>query len=64
VLARSTASFSRPEVRMVHGRSGRSTVGQVIARFGQLADPDAEMDASQVAQVDQHYQHSVRHDLY
>lgn len=45
-------------------RAALPTVGQMIAKFSKLADPKAEMDEAQVAQVDQHYQHSVLHDLY
>jgi PPOX class probable FMN-dependent enzyme len=45
-------------------RAALPTVGQMIAKFSKMADPKAEMDDAQMAQVDQHYQHSVRHDLY
>jgi hypothetical protein len=45
-------------------RNSLPTVGQMVAKFGKLADPKAEMDASQVAQVNQHYDHAVRNDLY
>jgi len=45
-------------------RSGLPTVGQMVAKFSKLADPKAEMDATQVAQLNEHYDHAVRNDLY
>jgi PPOX class probable FMN-dependent enzyme len=46
-------------------RRSLPTPGQMIAAFGKLADPQAPgMGTSEVAQIDQHYEHSVRHDLY
>jgi PPOX class probable FMN-dependent enzyme len=44
--------------------SSLPTVGQMIARFSKMADPQSEMDDAQVAQVNQHYAHAVRNDLY
>lgn len=45
-------------------RSGLPTVGQMIAKFSKMADPKADMDATQMAQVNDHYDHAVRNDLY
>ncbi|SDF75196.1 MULTISPECIES: MSMEG_1061 family FMN-dependent PPOX-type flavoprotein [unclassified Duganella] len=45
-------------------RASLPTVGQMIARFSKMADPKADMDATQVAQVNEHYTHAVRNDLY
>lgn len=45
-------------------RSSLPTVGQMIAKFSKMADPKADMDATQVAQVNDHYDHAVRNDLY
>jgi len=45
-------------------RTSLPTVGQMIARFSKMADPKADMDAAQVAQVNEHYTHAVRNDLY
>jgi PPOX class probable FMN-dependent enzyme len=56
------AKLWSPESRL--DRNSLPTVGQMVAKFGKLADPKAEMDASQVAQVNQHYDHAVRNDLY
>lgn len=45
-------------------RSSLPTVGQMIAKFSKMADPKAYMDATQMAQVNDHYDHAVRNDLY
>lgn len=45
-------------------RASLPTVGQMIARFSKMADPQTDMDAGQVAQVNAHYDHAVRNDLY
>lgn len=37
------------------------TVGKIIAALGKRDNPQASMDD---AQINQHYDHSVRHDLY
>jgi PPOX class probable FMN-dependent enzyme len=56
------AKLWHPESQL--DRSALPTVGQMIAKFSKMADPRADMNEAQVAQVNQHYDHSVRHDLY
>ena len=45
-------------------RATLPTPGQMIAAFGKLADPQLDMPSAEVAKIDDHYAHSVRHDLY
>jgi PPOX class probable FMN-dependent enzyme len=45
-------------------RNALPSVGKMIAAFGKLDNPQMEMPAAQVEQITQHYDHSVRHDLY
>lgn len=45
-------------------RRALPTPGQMIAAFGKLADPQAQMAEAEVAHIDEHYTHAVRHDLY
>lgn len=45
-------------------RNSLPTPGQMIAAFGKLANPQAEMGKTEVAQIDEHYAHAVRHELY
>ena len=40
------------------------TVGQMLAAFAKLEDAQAEADDASIAQIDAHYAHAVRHDLY
>jgi PPOX class probable FMN-dependent enzyme len=40
------------------------SVGKMIAAFGKLDNPKADLPEAQVEQITQHYNHSVRHDLY
>ncbi len=40
------------------------TVGQMMASLARLGDAPAEVGDAQVQQIDAHYAHSVRHDLY
>jgi len=40
------------------------TVGKIMAALGKRDDAQAPMDDAQIEQINQHYQHSVRHDLY
>jgi PPOX class probable FMN-dependent enzyme len=45
-------------------RNALPSVGKMIAAFGKLDNPQADMPEAQVEQITQHYDHSVRHDLY
>jgi len=40
------------------------TVGQMLAAFAKLENAEAEADNASIAQIDAHYAHAVRHDLY
>jgi PPOX class probable FMN-dependent enzyme len=40
------------------------SVGKIIAALGKRDHPQAAMDDAQIEQINQHYDHSVRHDLY
>ena len=40
------------------------SVGKIIAALGKRDHPQASMDDAQIEQINQHYDHSVRHDLY
>jgi PPOX class probable FMN-dependent enzyme len=40
------------------------SVGKIIAALGKRDHPQAGMDDAQIEQINQHYDHSVRHDLY
>lgn len=40
------------------------TVGHMMASLAKLGDASAEIGGAQVQQIDAHYDHSVRHDLY
>lgn len=40
------------------------SVGKIIAALGKRDHPQATMDDAQIEQINQHYDHSVRHDLY
>jgi PPOX class probable FMN-dependent enzyme len=40
------------------------SVGKIIAALGKRDHPEASMDDAQIEQINQHYDHSVRHDLY
>lgn len=45
-------------------RDALPTVGKMMAELTKLADAQAQMDEAQIAQVDAHYAHGVRNDLY
>ena len=45
-------------------RGALPTVGQMLAAFAKLEDAQAESDEASIAQIDAHYAHAVRHDLY
>lgn len=45
-------------------RQALPTVGRMMAALARLGDAPAEMDDAQVQQIDTHYDHAVRHDLY
>ena len=40
------------------------SVGKIMAALGKRDDPQAPMGDAQIEQINQHYNHSVRHDLY
>ena len=40
------------------------SAGKIIAALGKRDHPQAGMDDAQIEQINQHYDHSVRHDLY
>ncbi|MBN9475337.1 MAG: pyridoxamine 5'-phosphate oxidase [Bordetella sp. SCN 67-23] len=45
-------------------RQALPTVGRMMASLAKLGDDPAEIGDAQVEQIDAHYDHSVRHDLY
>lgn len=45
-------------------RQALPTVGRMMASLARLGDDPAEIGDAQVEQIDAHYDHSVRHDLY
>lgn len=45
-------------------RAALPTVGKIIAELGKRDSAQAPMDDAQIEQLNQHYDHSVRHDLY
>lgn len=45
-------------------RAALPTVGKIIAELGKRDNAQAPMDDAQIEQINQHYDHSVRHDLY
>lgn len=45
-------------------RTTLPSVGQMVAKFGKLADPQADLGETQMAQINEHYDHAVRNDLY
>ncbi|WP_382323315.1 MSMEG_1061 family FMN-dependent PPOX-type flavoprotein [Hydrogenophaga sp. UC242_53] len=45
-------------------RDALPTVGRMMASLARLGDASAEIPAAQVEQINAHYDHSVRHDLY
>lgn len=45
-------------------RTSLPTVGQVVATIGKLNDPRSPIDDLQARELDTHYDHAVRHDLY
>jgi len=45
-------------------RDALPTVGQMMAALGRRADASAELGTEQIAQIDAHYDHAVRHELY
>ena len=46
------------------GPAALPTVGKIIAALGKRDNPQAAMDDAQIEQINQHYDHSVRNDLY
>ena len=44
--------------------SALPTVGSMVAALGKLDNPEAALDADQLAQIDVHYTHAVRTELY
>lgn len=45
-------------------RQALPTVGRMMSSLAKLGDGAAEIGDAQVQQIDAHYDHSVRHDLY
>lgn len=45
-------------------REALPTVGRMMSSLAKLGDASAEIGDAQVQQIDSHYDHSVRHDLY
>jgi len=45
-------------------RGALPTVGQMMAAFARLDNADAELGEENIAQIDAHYEHGVRNDLY
>lgn len=45
-------------------RQALPSVGRVMSALAKMVDGAAEMSDAQVQQIDAHYDHSVRHDLY
>lgn len=45
-------------------RAALPTAGKIIAELGKRDATQAPMDDAQIEQLNQHYDHSVRHDLY
>lgn len=45
-------------------RQALPTVGRMMSSLAKLGDASAEIGDAQVQQIDAHYDHSVRHDLY
>ena len=56
------AGLWQPDARLA--RDALPTVGAMMAAFTKMADAQAEFGAEQVAQVDAHYAHEVKHNLY
>lgn len=45
-------------------RNALPTVGKIMAELTKIGDPRAHMDEAQIEQVNAHYEHGVRNDLY
>ncbi len=45
-------------------RDALPSIGQIMAALARMDDGEARMDAAQQRQIDAHYAHAVRHDLY
>jgi len=45
-------------------RQALPSVGKMLAEFAKMDDTQAVMDEAQIEQVNTHYDHAVRHDLY
>jgi len=46
------------------GRHALPSIGQMVAELTRLGDPQATVSEGEIAQIDKHYLHSVRNDLY
>jgi PPOX class probable FMN-dependent enzyme len=56
------AGLWQPEAQLV--RDTVPTIGAMMAAFTKMGDPAAQFDADHITQVNAHYAHSVRNDLY
>ena len=56
------ARLWQPEAQIV--RDAVPTIGEIMAAFSKMSDPSTELNADQITQVNTHYTHSVRTDLY
>ncbi|MNW23237.1 hypothetical protein D3C71_2252200 [compost metagenome] len=45
-------------------RDALPTVGRMMAALARMGDAPTEIGAAQVEEINAHYAHSVRHDLY
>ncbi|WP_422014605.1 MSMEG_1061 family FMN-dependent PPOX-type flavoprotein [Roseateles sp.] len=67
VLLHCGKAINRAKLWEEHFRIDRDTlptVGQMLAEVARLGDAKASMSEDQIAQVNAHYQHGVRNDLY
>lgn len=56
------AGLWKPESQLM--RDTVPTIGAIMAAFTKMADPAAAFGADQIAEVNDHYTHGVRNDLY
>lgn len=67
VLAHCGKAINRAKLWADSSRLARGTlptVGQMMAAFAELETDDGEFGHATIAQIDAHYDHAVRHDLY
>ena len=56
------AGLWQPAAQIV--RDAVPNIGEIMAAFTKMSDPSTELNADQITQVNTHYTHSVRTDLY